>query len=1103
LIHFTTFVSKRADMPDDRFSIVDLPFLTNLFLDQLEKGEVFGIPVEMFFTPLSNDPSRIKHFGQPLETTIGVAAGPHTQLAQNIVIAWLCGARYMELKTIQTLDELDVSKPCIDMQDQGYNCEWSQELKIQESYDQYLNAWILIHLLKHKLGFLVNTDLGTIFNMSVGYDYQGIMQDNVQWFLDKMQDCSKEKSLKISELESIYPEINEIIIPDRISDNVTLSTMHGCPSDEIEKIGLYLIKEKKLHTSIKLNPTLLGAESLRGILNNNLGFTTVIPDSAFEHDLKYDEAIGIIKNLSKAAKDNLVHFSLKLSNTLECLNNKDIFTDNEMYMSGRALHPLTVSLAAKLQRDFQGQLNISFAGGADCFNIADLLTCNLQPVTICTDLLKPGGYGRLQQYIKNISDLFNQQYASSIDELILSHAGNDSKSIHEAALQNLEQYSKKVLEQPQYKNTHFHTPNIKTERPLNTFDCIHAPCIDTCPTHQDIPNYIYHTLQGEIEYAFDTILDTNPFLSVTGMVCDHLCQLKCTRIHYDDALLIREIKRFVAENYTMENIPFGLSSSYSKVGIIGAGPCGLTAAYYLSRIGFDVHVYEEKGKHGGMISSAIPSFRLTDESIQKDIKRITDTGATIHYDSKITVDFFEKLRRECMVIVIATGAQRSKKLKIQGFDAVGILDPLKFLFKVKSGIQINIGNEVVIIGGGNTAMDAARTAYRLVGKNGKVRIIYRRTKKEMPADIGEIKAVIEEGVEISELLSPIKINTENGEVNSITCQKMKLGEPDDSGRPRPIPVTGALIEINCDTVIPALGQDLAIDFVDHNLLETQPDSYQTQIPGVYIGGDALRGASTAINAIGDGRKIYEEILNEAVPGPSKKFSNHKDIPIKDIKLKRYQRMPGIQPVETGLDQRKNFNLVVSSLTKEQVIQEASRCLFCDELCNVCVSVCPNLANWSYEIEPVYIDLKKIVKNGNGYILEADDPFIIEQKHQVLNIGDWCNECGNCTTFCPSEGSPYKDKPRLYLTRNGFDESEAGYFTEKDGTNIQIHYKDKDETSCLIFDGEGYFYEDEHVSLNLTKDFVIEEFNILKNELKEIKLTHIAEMRVLLEYVKFY
>ena len=506
-----------------------------------------GIPGSLFFYPDPKDSFRVKRYGREMETPIGVAAGPHTQLALNIIAAWLCGARYIELKTIQTLDELEVSKPCIDMQDEGYNCEWSQELKIHESFNEYLNAWIIIHILRRELGF---GDLsGTLFNMSVGYNLEGILQENVQWFLDRMLDCSAELVLAKKAIRDIYPDIDKIDIPVCISNHITLSTMHGCPPDEIEKIGLYLIREKKLHTTIKLNPTLLGADELRQLLNTSLGFSAVVPDLAFEHDLKYPDALQILESLSTASAEHNLHFGVKLTNTLESFNNKEVFDAGEkmMYMSGRALHPISIKLARKLQQDMDGKLDISFSAGVDCFNIADVIACGMKPVTVCSDLLKPGGYGRLFQYTDNLRKDFASKNAESIDTYILKISDSGTNSVTGSALLNLNRYADRVADNPVYHKNTLTDQSIKTTRSLDYFDCIHAPCIDTCPTNQDIPEYIYQTSRGNFSAAFETIFRTNPFPSVTGMVCDHLCQLKCTRINYDEALQIREIKRFVAE----------------------------------------------------------------------------------------------------------------------------------------------------------------------------------------------------------------------------------------------------------------------------------------------------------------------------------------------------------------------------------------------------------------------------------------------------------------------------------------------------------------------------------------------------------------------------
>jgi len=430
----------------DSFSILPLNELLKIILKQYDtNNKIFGISEELFFKPQQNEALRIKRFGKILETPFGVAAGPQTQLAHNIVVSWLMGARFIELKTIQTLDELEVSKPCIDMQDEGYNCEWSQELKIQQSFNQYLDAWIIIHILQDKFNWGNNGEAGVVFNMSVGYDYAGILKDNVQWFFSKMGDASKELKEKIESVKSLYPNVDNLNICSQLSNNITLSTMHGCPSDEIEMIGEYLITEKKLHTAIKLNPTLLGKEKLHEILHDS-GFETDVPDIAFEHDLKYHEALKIIRNLQEKADDNNLQFSIKLTNTLESNNNKEVFPKGEkmMYMSGKPLHPISINLAYKLQKEFDGELDISFSGGADAFNVADIVNCGLTPVTVCTDLLKPGGYGRLAQYIEKLRE-----------------TGNKTKG---HLLDNLNAYAVEVQISTSYKKVGFTDPSIKTDR---------------------------------------------------------------------------------------------------------------------------------------------------------------------------------------------------------------------------------------------------------------------------------------------------------------------------------------------------------------------------------------------------------------------------------------------------------------------------------------------------------------------------------------------------------------------------------------------------------------------------------------------------------------
>lgn len=1082
----------------DKFHTISIRQLLQLIFKELEEKEsVFGIPKSLFFQHKAQNPYQTEVFNQTIDTPVGVAAGPHTQMAQNIIGAWLMGARYIELKTIQTLDELEIAKPCIDMQDEGYNCEWSQELKIKESFNEYLNAWIAIHLLNHELGF--NTQANTIFNMSVGYNLEGILKDNVQWFFRKMDNCSAELKEKIQEIKSGFPQIAGIQIPTCISDNVTLSTMHGCPANEIEDIAKYLLEIKGLHTYVKLNPTLLGAEELRNILNKKCGFKTAVPNEAFEHDLAYSDAINIIKSLQNIATNKGLEFGLKLTNTLESQNHKTVFDKDVdmMYMSGRALHPLSINLTNTLQKEFNGQLQVSFSGGADAFNISEVLSCGYKTVTVCSDLLKPGGYMRLHQYFEVLDKDFEKYNAMDSREFIKNKAGIDD--LEQAALKNLIRYANHVLDLKGYKRQYIQEPEIKGSKKLEYFDCIFAPCRENCATNQDIPDYMYYTAQRMYDQAHDVILRTNPFPCTTGMVCDHLCQNKCTRINYDDPLLIREVKRFISSQEG--KAPDKLPNNGLKVAIIGAGPSGLSAAYYLTLAGFDVEVFEAKPKAGGMVQYAIPGFRLTDQAIEKDFERITNLGVNISFNTIVDKDKFQSLRSEFNYIFIGAGAQLSTPLNIEGINSSGVIESLEFLFNAKQNRETAIGRHVAIIGGGNTAMDAARIAYRLVGNDGKVTVVYRRTINEMPADQGEIKAVIEEGMEIIELAAPGKVITKNGKVKALLCSKMELKGTDASGRPKPVKIEGSEFEIPCDTIIPAIGQKTNIDFIPSELLKANTVNYKTKLKNIYVGGDALRGASTAINAIADGRKAAQEIMSQAeidfsISKPQQREETGKN----ELILKRAQRKYATNVEELPLEERKSFTLVSETLGEDAIVYEAGRCLYCDEMCNICITVCPNFANYSYEAKPVHWDLQKIVRNHeDDFVIEKDQPFDIKQKYQVLNIADFCNECGNCNMFCPTNSAPYKEKPKFWLTLESFNQAEEGYYLSRLKDRNNLIYKHGKQIATLSAFDDQYLYETNHVIARFSRDgFQLLDYSVLTPCAKQIRFHDAAEMSILLE-----
>jgi putative selenate reductase len=384
------------------------PFATQLrriLMEYERKGSIFDIHSSLFYTPKADAPFAVSDFrgaGNYLATPVGPSAGPHTQLSQNIISAWLCGGRFIELKTVQIMDELVIPRPCIDMTDEGYNVEWSQELKLEQSAHEYIVAWAILHILRRVLGW-EGVPFGTIFDMSIGYNLEGIKTPRMTQFMDTMADASEQLGQIREIIGREFPQFADVEIPTQLTDSVTLSTMHGCPPDEIERIARYTLEERGLHTIVKMNPTLLGKERVLDILNNRLGFAEiVIPDSVFEHDLKYEKAVELITSLKQVAAKCDLAFGVKLSNTLAMHNHTQRMPGDEMYMSGRALYPVTMNLYNKLLHEFNGDLNVSYSAGADAMNIATILSCGAIPVTGCSDLLKPGGYARMTQWLENL-----------------------------------------------------------------------------------------------------------------------------------------------------------------------------------------------------------------------------------------------------------------------------------------------------------------------------------------------------------------------------------------------------------------------------------------------------------------------------------------------------------------------------------------------------------------------------------------------------------------------------------------------------------------------------------------------------------------------------
>jgi putative selenate reductase len=1063
-------------------------------LKELETNDaVFGIPRSLFYVPKREAPYASEMFGHRLATPVGPAAGPHTQLTQNILAAWLSGGRFIELKTVQIMDELEIPRPCIDMEDEGYNVEWSQELKLEQSAWEYIKAWVLIHILPRVLGW-GQAAPDTIFNMSVGYNLEGILTAPMQRFMDRMEDAAEE----IAQLEALLPDslVPELPIPTQLTNSVTLSTMHGCPPDEIEAIARYLLAERGLHTFVKLNPTLLGKDAVLDILHHHLGYDRIhIPDPVFEHDLKYDRAVTMLGALKQVAAERGLTFGVKLSNTLAMANHRDALPGEEMYMSGRALYPVTMNLFHKLMSEFDGELKVSYSAGADAVNLPTIMACGARPVTAASDLLKPGGYSRMVQWLGNLEAEMQTQGAASLDALAQDR------------LATLESAAAEALEDPRYKKRYFPFGLPKVASGLELFDCIAAPCTEQCAVHQEVPEYAWQIAQGDYDRALEIILRRNPLPGITGYVCTHLCQTRCTRNNYEQPVAIRALKRFAFEHGTTSSMQHSPSNAQPmRVAIVGSGPAGLAAAYFLALNGVQATIFEARDVPGGMCAIA-PPFRIPPSVVQEDIERITGLGVQLVLNHRVTVPPDELLAQGFDGVYLATGFQTDLVLEIPGIEGDGVLTALRFLEAVAAGERPTLGQKVLVIGGGNTAMDASRTAQRLTGQPST--IVYRRTQAEMPAEEEELEWFFEEGNELIELASPTRVILQEGRVVALECVRNTLGEAGPDGRRRPVPVPDSTFQIEASAIILAIGQQPDLAFLDGSGLsldrrggvETDSMSRRTNHDRVYAGGDVTRGPEIIIAAAEDGRRAAEAICKQLAIDFQPPFVGLPELTAEEIlqvKQARASKLPQHEPQMLPVAQRDGFACVEQTLSEEAARAEAARCLQCSTFCDKCVEVCPNRANYPYQIQPVRWTLPVLIVDGRALVAAGEEVFEVTQPRQILHVADFCNECGNCATFCVHQGKPYADKPRIFLDEGDFLAAEDNAFRLQGDSLVR---REGGQEAWLTTEEDGYTFENNRICLELSPEFEIRQM-VLKAPFEgKLSLREAAEMATILKGIR--
>jgi len=583
---------------------------------------------------------------------------------------------------------------------------------------------------------------------------------------------------------------------------------------------------------------------------------------------------------------------------------------------------------------------MAFSGGADSLNIKSILETGIQPITVCTTLLKPGGYARLNQIAMTSEKKLNHEY-QSID------------------VEKLKALLEKVLsDERNHKVYRQGVGSRKTSTPLPVFDCYKAPCEKGgCPIEQNIPEYLKLVGKGDFEKAFEVIAKDNPSPSILGNICTHPCQSYCTRVDYDKSLQIRDMKKIAAkeaeENYLAKITPSAVLSS-KKVCVIGAGPAGISAALFLRRNGMAVTVFEKEAKPYGQVQYLIPEFRISNEQILKDYSIAEKQGVEFKFETKIDSSM-EELKNDYDYVVVASGPNMESQTP-DNLHGAEMLQGVEVLRELKENTSSVKGN-VLVVGNGFIACDLARSL------------------KKLP-DIKEVTILLPENKESMDV--PFEEKTIlNAEGISITSVLKNLGEYDEV--------------INASE----LGKDERYDVRNQGSLETSTED-------VFVIGECLRGSSTMVQAVADGKNVAKEILKKA--GLKNDFVGFK------LELK---------PQDLYIAKGALRNELKSK-------EEGNRCLRCNDICEICTEVCPNRANVAIEVE--------------GF----------ENLHQIVHIDGMCNECGNCDFFCPHGGKPYKDKFTLFWTEEDYKESKnAGIVQVLDGS-----YRVRDDQGIEVkFDGE--------------------------------------------------
>ncbi|MCR5507686.1 MAG: putative selenate reductase subunit YgfK [Lachnospiraceae bacterium] len=1013
--------------------------------EQKRSGSIFG--VRDFYQ--ANPFKTLELMDEKLETPFGPASGPHTQFAQSIIAAYVAGCRFFELRTVCPRDIKQ--DPEINVEGEGYNVEGAGNLSFKECFEEYVKAWIALKVLSVEYG-MGGMD-GFIFNVSAGYTYEDFTTPEMREFLIRMQDASETEIFRnsINYLREHIDMFQNLTLEDiddispRISSAVSVCTPIDCSVKEIENISKYIMCDLKISMAIRLNAALLGYDYCRAALDSMGYYDIEISRETVDKSVRYYDMVPLINKLIGIANKEGKLFGVKLTGSFPVIDKGD--RSRTLNLSGRALFPLSVALAAKLSDDFDERLRIAFSGGADANNVEDIFEAGIWPITMNTTILKPGGINRFKQFSYTFNEWSYSDYAGT-------HTGLLKRMSERVRMNN--QYTKPLRS------------DVPTKRPgrIPKTNCFIAPCVEGCPIGQDITSYLSLIDEEKYTEALRVILEKNPLPFTTGSICTHECMTNCTRVYYEKSVKIREAKLIAAQNgfegIIEELHPKIAVGKVLNIAIVGGGPAGMSAAFFLAREGHKVTMFCHRDQLGGVVRHLIPDYRMPADRADKDAALLkalkVDIRKGVHIKDIKEIKGYDKT-------ILALGAPIPVALDIPGIDVISAISFLEE-YKENKG-RVELPSSVAVIGGNDTAVDAARAAKRVRGVE-NVYIIYRRNRRYMKANDTEVQAALNEGIELMELMDPFEYKD-----GHLKCHITELKGSGSDGRMLPGD-TDEVMAVPVGAVIAAVGVRVDSDFYRSNGIEVaenglpvvDPDTYESSVKDVYIIGDGRVGSASVVEAIADAKKTSDAILEE--------FDNIVAVESEEFGMPEGYGTDGYvnnkprQERRVLLHRRSSDNKLSALYAKKGILREphyrndCGRCLDCSRLCENCIDVCPNRANVEIKVP------------GNPV-------------PQVLHVDRMCNECGNCETFCPYEGAPYKEKFTLYDTVEDFEKgSNEGLVFTHDGSAFTIRVRKKMRNS-----------QEEEISTFRVSRIEAAEFNGISTDLCNLIATVYQEYRYLI------